>query len=152
MDSIDSKLTGDETIVYRTKCHWSILLGPMLVIIIGGLALRSQGFSAAVLLVFGLVWWVLSYISLHRSEIGLTKKRILINAGYLVTRSYEIPLSEIVAVDYYQPSLGSMLDFGKVIIVYSGKKRSVIKFVSSPAELVTRVRQHLVHNSTPVKT
>ena len=61
MDSIDNKLTKDETIIYRTKCHWAMFLGPIVVIIIGGLALQAQGIHAMALMAFGLVWGIFSY-------------------------------------------------------------------------------------------
>jgi hypothetical protein len=144
MNSIDSQLTKDETIIYRTKCHWAMFLGPILVIIIGALALKSQGFPAMVLMAFGLVWGIFSYVSLHKSELGLSRKRVLINAGFPVLKSYDIPLNHIVAVDFYQPSLGSMLDFGKVTIVYGGRNRCCIRSVSSAAEFVNEVRQQMI--------
>jgi hypothetical protein len=144
MNSLDSQLTKDETIVYRTKCHWAMFLGPILLIILGGLALKSQGFSAIVLMAFGLVWGIFSYVSLYGSDIGLTRKRVLINAGFPLLKAYDIPLNEIVAIDYYQPTLGSMLDFGKIIIVHNRQSRCSIRFVSSPAEFVTKVRQQII--------
>jgi len=120
-----------------------MLLGPMLLIIIGGLALQSQGFHAVALMAFGLVWGVFSYVSLHRSELGLTRKRVLINAGLPLLKSYDIALSKIAAIDFHQPSLGSMMDFGKITIIYGGRSRCVIRFVSSPAEFVTKVREQM---------
>ncbi len=144
MDSIDSKLTRDETIIYRTRCHWAMFLGPMVVIIIGALALKSQGIHAMALIAFGFVWSIFSYVSLHGSEIGLTRKRLLINAGFPLLKSYDIPLNEVAAIDLYQPSLGSMLDFGKIAIVYGGRSRCIIRFVSSSAECVTKVRQQMI--------
>jgi len=144
MNLIDDKLSDNETIIYRAKHHWAILLGPIVVIIIGGLALGSQGYHAMVLVAFGLIWGIFSYVSLQRSEIGLTGKRFLANVGFPLQRSYDIPLNEIMVIDYYQPSLGSMLNFGKIIIVYSGKKRCAIRLVSSPAEFVREVHQQIV--------
>jgi len=131
MDSIDSRLTTDETIVYRTTCHWAMFLGPALVIIIGGLALKTQGFSAIVLTAFGFVWGTFSYLSLRGSDIVLTRKKVLINAGFPLPRLYDIPLGEIVAVDYYQPTLGSMLNFGKIIIVRNKQRKCVIRLKGS---------------------
>jgi len=106
-----------------------MFLGPALVIIIGGLAINAQGVSAIVLTTFGFVWGIFSYISLRGSDIALTRKRVLINAGFPVLRSYEIPLNEIIAVDYYQPTLGSMLNFGKIIIVRNKQGKCIIRFV-----------------------
>lgn len=142
MNSIGNRLK-DETLIFCTKCHWAILLGPILVIIIGGFAVKSQGIHAIALMAFGLVWYVFSHINLHRSEIGLTEKRVLINTRFPLAKVCDIPLDKIVAIDFYQPSLGSMLDFGKIWIVYEGRSRCAIRFVSSPALFVTEVRQRL---------
>jgi len=143
MNSIDDRLTKDETVTYRTKCHWAMFLGPIVIVIIGGLALKSQGFHAMVLMAFGLAWGIFSYFSIRGSEMALTRKRVLINAGFPLLKSYDIPLNEIVAIDFHQPSLGSMLDFGKIMIVRKGASRCVIRFVSSPAQFVTKVRQQI---------
>ena len=144
MNSIDNRLTKGETIIYRTRYHWAVLLGPILVIIIGRLALKSQGYHAMALIAFGLIWGIFSYISLRRSEIGLTRNRVLINAGFPLKSSYDILLDKIISIDYYQPSLGSMLNFGKVIVVYNGNKRCAFRLVSSPAEFVREVRQQII--------
>ena len=148
MDSIDHKLTKDETIIYRTKCHWAMFLGPIVVIIIGGLALQAQGIHAMALMAFGLVWGIFSYFSLYGSELGLTRKRVLINAGFPLLKAYDIPLNKIAAIDFYQPSLGSLMNFGKITIVYGRGARCSIRFVSSPATLVAEVRQRMASLST----
>lgn len=146
MNLTDDK-APEKKIIYRAKHHWAILLGPMLVIIIGGLALGSQGYHALALVVFGFVWGVCSYISFQRSEIVLTLNNILINVGFPLKRSYAIALNEIVLIDYYQPSLGSLLNFGKIIVVYNGKKKSAIRLVSRPAEFVKEVHQQITARS-----
>ena len=143
MNSVDDKLTNNETFIYRVKYHWAILLGPIVVMVIGGLALGSQGYHAAALIAFGLVWGTCSYINLCRSEIGLTRSKVFINVGFLMKRSYDIPLGEIMVIDFYQPSLGSMLNFGKIIIVYKGKKKCVFRFVSCPTEFVKEAHQQI---------
>ena len=94
MNSVDDKLTKSEAFVYRVKYHWAILLGPILVIIMGGVALGSEGYHAMALIGFGLVWSICSCISLCRSEIGLTRSKVLINVGFPLRRSYDIRLGE----------------------------------------------------------
>ena len=143
MNSIDNKLTKDETIIYRAKCHWAMLLGPILVIIIGGLALKSQGYHAMALMAFGLIWGIFSYVSLSRSEIGLTRSKVLINVGFPLKKSYDILLNEIIVIDYYQPSLGSMLDFGKILVMDKRKKKYAFRLVAAPAEFVKEVHHQI---------
>jgi uncharacterized membrane protein YdbT with pleckstrin-like domain len=146
---MNNRSTNNETVIYRARCHWAILLGPILVIIIGGLAFKSQGYNAMILIIFGLVWGTVSYIRLSRTEIRLTRNEVLISAGVLTNKSYDILLNEIMFIDYYQPSLGSMLNFGKIIIVYNGKKKCALRFVSSPAEFVKEVQQQITALNLP---
>ena len=143
MNSIDDTLTNNETIIYRAQLHWAILLGPILVIIIGGLALKSQGYHAMVLIAFGLIWGISSYINLRRSEIGLTQNKVLINVGFPLKKSYDILLNEIIFVDYYQPTLGSMLDFGKILVMDKRKKKYAFRLVAGPAEFVKEVHRQI---------
>ncbi len=146
MSAIETEATKGETVIYAAKCHWAMLLGPVVVIIIGCLALGSQGRHAAALIAFGLIWTFFAYRSWRRSEIGLTEHRVFVNAGFPLPRSYDIPLSKVVHIEFFQPTLGSMLDFGKVAIIYRGQEKCVVRFVSSPGEFVARVRQQI---STP---
>jgi hypothetical protein len=143
MKAIHHGLTKDETFVFRTKSHWAVLLGPALVIILGALAAKSQGIPAFALMAFGLVWCGFSYISLDRSEMGVTERRVLIHTGFPVPKFYDIPFHKIVAIDFYQPALGSMLNFGRIWIIYEGQRRCSMRFVSSPALFVSEVRQRL---------
>jgi hypothetical protein len=144
MNSDDNQLTKNETVIFRTKCHWAMLLGPMLVVFIGALALGSQEYHAMALIAFGLIWGSFAYTGLRKSELKLTQNRVLINAGVPLLKLYDIPLNKIVSVDFYQPSLGSMLDFGKIMIIHNERNKCVIRFVSSPAEFVTRVKQQII--------
>jgi hypothetical protein len=152
MNSINDKLPNNETIVYRAKYHWAILLGPLLVIIIGGLALKSQGYHAMILIAFGLIWGIFSYISLCRSEIGLSRNKVLINIGFPLKKSFDILLNEIIFVDYYQPTLGSMLNFGKILVMDKRKKKYAFRFVAGPAEFVKEVHHQITALSSSSTT
>ena len=143
MNSIGDKVTTNETIVYRAQLHWAIILGPILLICIGGLALKSQGYHAIALIAFGLVWGTCLYIKLCRSEIGLTRSKIIINIGFPLKKSLDILLNEIIFVDYYQPTLGSMLDFGKILVMDKRKKKYAFRFVAGPAELVKEIHHQI---------
>lgn len=139
----NTELLENEWIVYQTRLHWVLFLGPLMLIIIGGLSFPAKGLSALVLAGIGIAWGVISYIKFNYSYIRVTDKRVLIRVGFLVRRPYSISLSDISYVDFYQPSLGSMLNFGKITIIHGKKFKSVFRMVSSPGELVTAVRGQL---------
>lgn len=139
----NTELLENERIVYQIRLHWVLFLGPLMLIIIGGLSFPAKGLSALVLAGIGIAWGVISYIKFNYSYIRVTDKRVLIRVGFLVRRPYSISLSDISYVDFYQPSLGSMLNFGKITIIHGKKFKSVFRMVSSPGELVTAVRGQL---------
>jgi hypothetical protein len=139
----NTELLENERIVYQIRLHWVLFLGPLMLIIIGGLSFPAKGLSAIVLASIGIAWGVISYIKFNYSYIRVTDKRVLVRVGFLVRQPYSISLSDISYIDFYQPSLGSMLNFGKITIVHGTKFKSVFRMVSSPGELVTAVRGQL---------
>ena len=143
MSDHETELLENERIVYQVRLHWVLFLGPLMLIIIGGLSFPAKGLSALAIAGIGIAWGVISYIKFNYSYIRVTDKRVLIRVGFLVRQPYSISLSDISYVDFYQPSLGSMLNFGKITIVHGTKFKSVFRMVSSPGELVTAVRGQL---------
>jgi membrane protein YdbS with pleckstrin-like domain len=136
----NTELLENEQVVYQTRLHWVLLLGPALLIMFGGLSIPAKGLSAIVLAGIGIAWGILSYIKLSRSSVRVTNKRVIIRVGLLIRRPYIISLSDISLVDFYQPSLGAMLNFGKITIIHGAKFKSVFRMVSSPGEFVTAVK------------
>jgi uncharacterized membrane protein YdbT with pleckstrin-like domain len=135
MGYIEDHLIEKERVIYRTKLHWAMLLGPGMLMILAGLWIPSKGMSALALLTLGVMWGALSTISLQTSEIGITNKRLLLRVGFPLRRKYDISLEKMQAVDIYQPSLGKFLNFGKIIIQSAGGKRYSFRMIASPIEL-----------------
>lgn len=143
MGYIDDKLTENEHVVYRTKLHWATLLGPGMLIVLGGLSVPSKGMSAVVLLAIGVMWGIFSSISLQTSEIGITNERLLLKLGFPLRRTYDIPLAKVGMVDIHQPSLGKFLNFGKIIIGFTDGKRGSFRMVREPIEFRIRLERQI---------
>jgi hypothetical protein len=139
----DPELLENERVVYQTRLHWVVFLGPAALIIFGGLSLPAKGLPALVLIALGFAWGILSYIKFCYSLIHITDKRVLIRVGFLVRKPYTISLTDISYVDFYQPSLGAMLNFGKITIIHGEKFKSVFRMVSSPREFVAAVNAQI---------
>jgi hypothetical protein len=142
--SVENKPAENQRIIYQAKQHWAILLGPVLVILIGGLNLESKGSHSVILIAFGFLWGIFSYMSLRRSEIILTNNHLFINVGFPFKKSFTIPLDTISLLKYYQPSLGGILNFGKIILVHDGTKKNNFRFIARPAELVKEVQEAML--------
>jgi len=139
MGYIDSRLKVDEKLAFITGLHWATLLGPTTLMVIAGLSLPTKGISALILLLIGVLWGLFSTVSLQTSEIAITDRRLIIRVGFPLRRTYDVPLDQIDMVDVYQPSLGKILNFGKIILGFTGKGRGAFRMVASPLEF----RAHL---------
>jgi hypothetical protein len=140
MVSIEDKSAENQKILYRASLHWAILLGPVLLIFLGGLLRDSKGPESIVVLIFGLVWGLCSYINLRQSQIILTAERLFIQMGFPLKKVLTLPLAEITLIRYYQPTLGALLNFGKIILVQGGTGKKSFRFIARPAELVHQVQ------------
>lgn len=140
MNDHTTELLENERIVYQTRLHWVLFLGPAMLIVLGGLSLPSKGFKALIIVAIGLAWGIISYIKFNRSLFRVTSQRVLVSVSFLVKRPYIISLSDIRLIDSYQPSLGTMLNFGKITIIHGAKFKSIFRMVSSPNEFVMAVK------------
>jgi hypothetical protein len=146
---MNEDIRENERIVYETRLHWVLFLGPIMLIILGGLSFPAKGLKALVLVAIGIVWGFISYIKFNRSLIRVTNQRVVIRVSFLTRKPYIISLGDISLIDTYQPSLGAMLNFGKITIIHGAKFKSVFRMVSSPGEFVTAVKGQIA--ATPKK-
>jgi hypothetical protein len=90
-----------------------------------------------------LAWAVLSYIALRNTEFAVTNKRLLIWTVFPWKKLYDIALVEIANADVYLPSLGKLLNFGKITIILNNRKRISRRLVSGPDELLKNLSQQI---------
>lgn len=144
MYSIDNNLAENQNIICQARRHWAALLGPLFFIFIGWLTLRSKVPQSIALSAFGFIWGMFSYFHLRNFDIVLTNNLLLIHVGFPLKRSYPIPLNTITLIDFYQPSLGAILNFGKIIIIHGGTKKNVFRFIARPAEFIKEVQETII--------
>jgi hypothetical protein len=143
MGRIDDNLSGDEKIVYRTGLHWVTFCGPAMLLFLAGVSIQSKGKPAIVLFIIGLVWAILSYITLRTTEFAITNKRVLVWTIFPWKKLHDLALDGIADAAVYQPSLGKFLDFGKITIVLVNGKRVSRRLVSAPYELLKNLSEQV---------
>ncbi|OPY67744.1 MAG: hypothetical protein A4E57_02137 [Syntrophorhabdaceae bacterium PtaU1.Bin034] len=141
-ERVESDRERNDEMPYRTRLHWIMFFGPGGLMMIGGLSIPSKGLPAAVILALGTIWGIFSSINFERSEIVLSRSSLRLRVGGLWRRSYDIPLSEIERVDVYQPSLGKILDFGKITIRRKNARKLVFRMIRSPLQLAGKIYQY----------
>lgn len=85
VDSPHVSLRARETIVYHTKEHWTVFIGPILIVLMGMLSVVSQGRAAAVLIILGTLLIITGILKFRKSSFLITNQRVLIESWFLRT-------------------------------------------------------------------
>ncbi len=140
---ITSQLKEGERVLYYGRCHWVILLGPAMVIFLGGISIQNKGMSALILLCIGVIFAVFAIISYRGSLVALTQTRILGRMGFPVRRQYDIDLDKIADMRITQPALGKLLNFGRIIVTIQGPRQASLRMIGDPLAFVAAVQKQV---------
>jgi uncharacterized membrane protein YdbT with pleckstrin-like domain len=111
MRYIDSIVTvPEERILHRARLHWTIFLRPS---------------SFLTLFLLPLVRWL-------TCEAVVTSRRIVIARGWLVRRTFELPLSRFESIRVEQSIPARLLGFGSVVVAGVGGGRQGFEQMARP--------------------
>ena len=140
MSYIDRNLLEGEQIVFRTRLHWLLFTGPVLLALLvclplAALVLRSSwGALAWVPAALGALAVLTAYIRRASSDFAVTNKRVMMKVGVLRTRSTELLLGKIEAISVDQGLVGRLLGYGDIVLTGSGGTREPFAGIQSPLE------------------
>lgn len=166
MPSDDQRLAREESICYRARRHWIVLVGPSAVavalgisgvlLIMSSLAFGMDNFALQPAFLSGLVMVQVAVCAavlglFHRAagEIAMTNRRVILSSGALVKRTAaQWLLREIASFEIEQGDLGRMLDYGSIVVHAAGNTSGPFRFVSQPFELMRRVEEEIANATT----
>ena len=127
----------NEDIVYVARLHWIIFTGPVVLLLLTCLGyvflpLPHLGLVAAFLLVFALLWGLMVWVNYQFSSLTIKKKQLILRTGLLVRFTTDLPLARIESLDIRQTVLGSVLQYGTLLIIGTGGSRQLIHYVAKP--------------------
>jgi uncharacterized membrane protein YdbT with pleckstrin-like domain len=158
---IDQNLISGETVLYRTRLHWIVMIPaligavivglPALGIIIGAIATMNDkqggaGLMAlagfAVLLIAAMI---VGIAILRRSsvEMAVTNKRVLAKRGLISRTTVEMMLGKIESIAVDQTVFGRMFNFGTIIVRGTGGTPEPFPKIAHPLEFRRQVQQQL---------
>lgn len=126
---------NDANVLYFTRLHWIIFFWPII------------GFCAPIalqiyfpqlsemnllLLVFAAAWIGMTWVTFYFSSITIKKKQVILRTGIMVRKTVDMPLSKIETIDIRQSILGSILQYGALVITGTGGTRHLINYIHRP--------------------
>ncbi|HSQ80145.1 MAG TPA: PH domain-containing protein [Casimicrobiaceae bacterium] len=141
MSYIDGNLLDGEQVVFRTRLHWKLLVGPLLFAVTTLLVipiLASQGAWNSLALIapaLGFLVLLTAFIRRQSSDFAVTNKRVMMKVGVFSTRSVELLLNKIEAIAVHQSLGGRIFGYGDIVVTGSGGTEEAFSSIQAPLEL-----------------
>lgn len=166
MSYAEKNLVAGETLVYQTRHHWIVLLGPLLfslLLEIPGIAFLAEsvvltasrhsasgkaetntgGFAmlGLLLLAAGAAVLIFGLAKRNATEMAVTNKRVLIKTGLADRRTLDLMLSRVESIGVEESVLGRILGYGSVIVRGTGGTPEAFFLIARPQEFRRAVQE-----------
>jgi len=130
-----AKQETEQMIVYQARLHWILFLAPVVLVTVVWVmnyylhAPRQLGWTIGALAV---IWECMIWLTYHFSFLNIKKNRVVMCSGILVRQTVDIPMDKIESIDIRQSILGSIFQYGSLVITGTGGTRQFIHFLNKP--------------------
>ncbi len=163
---VEKNLIAGETLLYQTRHHWIVLLGPTLASLLLGVpglgllgesiasmagksqASGSAGINAGGLGIIGLILLVAAAGTLaygiakrNATEMAVTNKRVLIKTGLASRRTLDVMLSRVESIGVEETVIGRLLSYGTVVVRGTGGTPEAFVLIDHPQEFRRAVQE-----------
>jgi len=161
VDYIEKSLIEGETVLYRARLHWIVLIWPAVAGSVVGLlgvgflaggvyqTSRPNGFGGLMgvvgfLLFLGAVALIAGgIVRRNATVIAVTNRRVLIKRGIVDRTTLELLLSRIESIGVNETPLGRMLGYGTVILRGTGGTPEQFDRIAKPLEFRREVQSQI---------
>jgi uncharacterized membrane protein YdbT with pleckstrin-like domain len=168
MGYVDRNLVPGETLLYRTRHHWLVLLGPLFGALLlltpgvallleaiatrdtAGLAVGSTVISPKLMVSFGAVLVVAAIITFsygvakrNATEMAVTNRRVLIKTGIGSRRTLDLMLSRVESIGVEESTVGRVLGYGSVVVRGTGGTPEPFLMIAHPQEFRRAVQEQI---------
>lgn len=126
----------DNIIIYQARLHWVLFLSPIVLLLIA-VAVRYYTPQVpyeivSVLALIAVIWEVIVWLTYRYSYLNIKTNRVVMCSGIVVRQTVDIPMNKIESIDIRQSILGSLLQYGSLVITGTGGTRQFINFLNKP--------------------
>jgi hypothetical protein len=162
MSYIDSNLIPGETVIYRTRLHWIVMLwnvviGCLLLALPGMLLLyhslnqsrvesRMSHFTEGAgiaLLIAGLVAILTGMVRRNATEMAVTTRRVVIKTGLTSRKTIEMLLNKVESIEVSETTFGRMLGYGTITVIGTGGTLEPFHDMAHPLVFRSQVQQQI---------
>jgi uncharacterized membrane protein YdbT with pleckstrin-like domain len=157
MRYVEKSLTEGEMIVYTTRRHWVVLIGPAAgagLLALAGIALLFEKdflwIGGVILLAVAAGIFISGLLRRYGFEFAVTNKRVIYCKGILSIATDELFLDKIESVLVTQGLLGRWWGYGSLSVRGTGGSWEPFSYVADPLLLRRRIQEQIERRSAPV--
>lgn len=168
MSYVQKSLVPGETLLYQTRHHWFVLLGPLLLscvfiaLAVGLLAesveakngkglaagaseteIHAMEIGAVVLAIAAIGTFAYGVAKRNATEMAVTNRRVLIKTGMGSRRTLDLMLSRVESIGVEETFAGRMLGFGSVVVRGTGGTPESFVMIANPQEFRRSVQEQI---------
>ncbi|MDF1683555.1 MAG: PH domain-containing protein [Legionellaceae bacterium] len=136
-----------QRVIYQARLHWILFVWPVLMLLLGlWLSFASVSFrEVGVLAIFiALAWGGLMWLTYQFSSLTIKERQVILRSGILVRQTIDIPLAKIESIDIRQSIIGSLFQYGSLLITGTGGTRQWMGYIAKPLTCRRHIEQ-LMH-------
>jgi uncharacterized membrane protein YdbT with pleckstrin-like domain len=168
MGYVDRNLVPGETLLYRTRHHWLVLLGPLIAgssLLVPGIALlmeaiatrdsdglvvgsstlspKMMAITGAVLVFAAIIIFAYGVAKRNATEMAVTNRRVVIKTGLASRKTIEMLLNKVESIEVSETTAGRMLGYGTIVVIGTGGTPEPFHKVAHPLEFRSQVQQQI---------
>lgn len=174
MSYVERSLVPGETLLYETRHHWIVLIGPLMMTLVfvalaAGLfveaieakngkgmvagasseAVHGMDFAAIALLAAAIAALGYGVAKRNATEMAVTDRRVLIKTGMGSRRTLDLMLSRVESIGVEETFFGRIFGYGSVVVRGTGGTPESFVMIAHPQEFRRSVQQQ-IGGSKPV--
>jgi len=125
----------DNDIVYQARLHWIFFLWPLVLLCFAvyiGLEYEEFYQPSLFIALISIIWLFMMWLNYQFSSLTIKKNQVILRTGILVRQTIDIPLNKIESIDIRQSIIGSMLQYGSLVITGTGGTRQMVNYLNKP--------------------
>src|SRR5258707_4499117 len=174
MGYVDKNLVPGETLLYRTRHHWLVLLGPafgVCLLLVPGMALlveaiatgdsagvvvgsatisqKMMALAGAILFAAAIITFSYGVAKRNATEMAVTNRRVLVKTGMTSRRTLDLMLSRVESIGVEESTTGRLLGYGSVIVVGICGTPDAFLMIAHPQEFHRAGPEQIANCLTP---
>ncbi len=147
MSYVDKNLLNGETVLFRTRLHWSLYVPSVLVTMLVMvpiavlLVINLLAVFAAIPIALGGLLILAAHVRRQSSEFAVTNKRVVIKLGVFTTRSLELLLPKVEGIAVNQGMGGKLWGYGDIVVTGSGGTKESFSGIQDPLGLRRAIQE-----------